>query len=73
MEDKYHLILKTSGISIIPGDFFKASVKLDTCYKRLLNGDSVDCFITWQALCKTVADLDIREASIVIDFLVLKT
>lgn len=47
MEDKYYLILKILGISIIFGDFFKVSVKLDICYKRLLNGDSVDCFIIW--------------------------
>lgn len=68
MENKYSLILKTSGISIIHNDFFKANVKLDSCSKRLLNGDTVDCFITWQALWETLADLDIQEAGIVIDF-----
>lgn len=73
MENKYSLILKTSDTGIIHSDFFKGNVKLDSWYERLLNGNNVDCFITWQALCETLADLDIQEAGIVIDFPVLKT
>lgn len=73
VENKYSLILKTSDIGAIHSDFFKGNVKLDSCYERLLNGDIVDCFITWQALWETLADLDIQEAGIVIDFPVLKT
>lgn len=49
-------------------EFFKGKFKLNSWYERFVNGENVDCFITWQGLCETVAVLDIQEAGIVIDF-----
>jgi hypothetical protein len=62
MLSKHFLILKTSGIDIKYSDFFREMPNMDSWYERLLNGENVDGFISWQALCEAMAILDILEA-----------